>query len=68
MNMKEITAIAKTIGIKTSKLKKVNLVRVIQRTEGNFDCFASAYENVCDQTECIWRKDCFELANKQNKH
>lgn len=64
MNMQEIREIAKGIGIKTSRLGKVELIQTIQLNEGNFDCFASAKQGECDQSNCLWRKDCFSLANK----
>jgi hypothetical protein len=38
------------------------LIRAIQRKEGNFDCFATAHEGVCDQGGCLWRTDCFAAA------
>ena len=65
MKMQKIRDIAKSKGIKPSKLKKVDLVRAIQRTEGNFSCFATAVNGVCDQIGCIWREDCFSLAKKK---
>ena len=64
MNMQEIRGIAKDLGIKTSKITKVNLVRSIQLSEGNFDCFATASSGECDQLNCLWRKDCLSLAKK----
>ncbi|MGD8926471.1 MAG: SAP domain-containing protein [Thioalkalispiraceae bacterium] len=64
MQMQEIRNIAKEVGVKASKLKKVDLVRSIQTAEGNFSCFATAYAGDCDQTNCIWRDDCFAAARK----
>ncbi len=64
MKMQDIRKIAKQNGLKTSKLNKTLLVRKIQSTEGNFDCFASASNDYCDQTACIWQDDCFKLAKK----
>ena len=64
MLMQEIRDIAKDHGIKVSRLKKEELIREIQRTEGNFDCFASAKSGECDQMGCLWREDCFTLAKK----
>lgn len=65
MNMQEIKVIARTYGIKSDKLKKVDLVQTIQLAEGNFSCFATAVDSVCDQAGCVWRKDCFSLAKKK---
>lgn len=64
MNMQELRHIARDQGIKPGKQGKIDLVRSIQRIEGNFDCFATAREGICDQLECRWRKDCFTLARR----
>jgi len=65
MQMQDIRTIAKDIGIKTSRLSKVDLVRSIQIAEGNFNCFATAIEGDCDQMGCVWRDDCFAAAKKK---
>ncbi len=64
MTVTEIRRIATGLGIKAAKLSKVDLVRAIQRAEGNFDCFATAYAGECDQHDCSWRSDCFAAAKK----
>ena len=65
MNMQEIRGIARDMGIKSARLRKVDLVRTIQDKEGNFSCFATALNGACDQQGCIWRNDCFAMARKQ---
>jgi len=64
MNMKEIRAIAKAQGVKPLKRTKADLIKSIQLNEGNFDCFASAQQQACNQTCCLWRDDCFGQATK----
>jgi hypothetical protein len=64
MNLPQIRSIASSKGLKPGKLNKVDLVRAIQRQEGAFDCFATAYEGICDQAACLWREDCFSAAKK----
>ena len=59
MKMHEIRAIAKKMGINSFGKSKVELVRDIQRNEGNFDCYGTAVDEVCDQASCLWRDDCF---------
>ncbi len=44
--MQDIRKIAKQKGIPSSKYNKVTLVRKIQTTEGNFDCFKLAKKAV----------------------
>lgn len=62
MKLEEIRSIAKLHGIKPNKLSKTELVRTIQTEEGNFDCYATAYDGECDQGGCSWREDCFDAA------
>lgn len=64
MNMQEIREIAKKSGIRTSRMSKASLIQAIQLSEGNFNCFASAVDGVCDQLNCMWRDDCFSAAKK----
>jgi hypothetical protein len=58
MILKQIKEIAKEKGIKAGNMKKENIIRSIQRAEGNFDCFGTASSGYCDQTNCLWRNDC----------
>ncbi len=64
MKMKEIRIIAKAQGVKPLQRTKAGLIRSIQLQEGNFDCFASARQQTCSQTDCLWRDDCFAQASK----
>ena len=66
MKLDDIRNIARDKGIKPGKLNKTQLVRNIQREEGNFDCFATAESGNCDQQGCLWREDCFATAQKSN--
>ncbi|MGB9093404.1 MAG: SAP domain-containing protein [Gallionella sp.] len=65
MKMEEIRSIARAHHIQTAHLSKRDLIRSIQSDEGNFDCFATAYNGVCDQLNCIWREDCFGAAREK---
>jgi len=64
MHINIIRAKAKTLGLKTGRISKIELVRSIQRAEDNFDCFATAFNGVCDQEDCMWREECFTFAKK----
>lgn len=64
MKLEEIRGIAKSHGIKFNKLSKTELIKAIQAKEGNFDCYATAYDGECDQDDCCWREDCFEAAQQ----
>lgn len=65
MKLQEIKAIAKAKGIKAANIKKAELIRAIQREEGNFDCFGSSVSGLCDRMDCLWREDCLELMRKK---
>lgn len=62
MKMQELRDMAQILGVSTAGVDRIGLVRAIQRAEGNFDCFATAHEGICDQLTCLWRADCFRLA------
>ena len=57
MKMNEVKNIAKLLGIKSFGKGKVELIKEIQRKQGNFDCFGTA-EGYCDQLECLFRASC----------
>jgi len=58
MKAEEVRSIARSHQIGIKGLSKANMIREIQRHEGNFDCYASAFSGDCDQSDCRWRKDC----------
>ena len=61
MRMGEIKKRAKSLGLTiTPQMKKVELIKEIQRKEGNFDCFRTALD-YCDQEACLWKKECLIL-------
>lgn len=58
MRLSQIEKIAKSLGVKNAwKYSKKELIKAIQREEGNFDCFGTATD-FCDQMNCLWREDC----------
>lgn len=66
MNMREIRQMARERGAMIGNMTKVDAVRMIQLTEGNFDCFAKAADGQCDQGECLFHADCVKLAMKSD--
>jgi hypothetical protein len=67
MNIQSVRGIAKQRGVASRKLKKIELVRKLQRQESNYDCFAKAYDGYCDQSDCLWREDCLSLSTRHSK-
>ncbi len=60
MTLKQVKDMAKTKGVKVGNMKKENIIRTIQKAEGNFDCFGTAMGSICDQSNCLWREDCLQ--------
>jgi hypothetical protein len=58
MTLKQVKDIARQNKVKVGNMKKENIIRAIQRAEGNFDCFGTATEGTCDQIACLWKDDC----------
>lgn len=58
MKVQEIKEIAQRLEIPTGKLKKGELIREIQRVEGNCTCFDTGRSTLCGQAECLWIDDC----------
>ena len=58
MTVKEIQGIAKEMGLKTGRMKKTDMVRMIQDAEGNNTCFQTGGARSCGQDNCLWLSDC----------
>jgi len=57
MDMSLVKEKAKALGIKSVRKNSTDLVKDIQKAEGNFPCFKTA-SGFCDQQGCLWRSDC----------
>jgi hypothetical protein len=62
MKISVVRDIAKSRGMKAGKMDKTELIRAIQREEGNHDCFATSDVHQCNQPNCLWREDCLKVA------
>jgi hypothetical protein len=60
MEIDLIKAIARNRGLNPERLNKVDLIRAIQREEGNESCFQTGQAEGCDQGQCLWREDCLQ--------
>lgn len=58
MNMQEIKSIARERGVKPGTLKKSELIRSMQKAEGNEACYGTGRAAVCGQDNCLWKDDC----------
>ncbi len=60
MKMRELRQMAKRVGVEViPEMGKGNIIKAIQKAEGNFDCFGTAV-GYCDQEKCSFREDCLK--------
>ncbi|MEI8139801.1 MAG: hypothetical protein WCI03_08030 [bacterium] len=57
LNLAEIKAKAKALGVTADKLEKAELILAIQRAEKNTPCFGTG-TLACPHFVCCWRVDC----------
>ncbi len=65
ITLAKIKEIAKSKGINPGKMKKAEIIKTIQRAEGNFDCFGTATAGYCDQHGCFWITECLGPTNNR---
>ncbi len=59
MRLLDIEKKARAMGIKdTRRFSKKGLIRLIQKQEGNAECFGTLGRKDCPQMGCCWRSDC----------
>ncbi len=61
MKFQEIQKMAKTLGINSFGMRKTDLIRSIQRKEGNPECYGTERVEYCRELSCLWREDCIAL-------
>lgn len=66
MKMQEVRTMAKAMGITSFGKSKAELIREMQRKEGNFDCYGTAV-GYCDQVACCFRSSCLEDSKSTGK-
>lgn len=60
MNMTEIRRKARQVGVAPKKMKKLELVRTIQKREGFPDCYGRSAGH-CTNEACCFRSDCIRI-------
>lgn len=58
MKLQDIRTKAKQLGVNPNRMNKTDLIRTIQRAEGNIDCYATDRVATCGEIDCLWRADC----------
>ncbi len=56
--LQEVRTIARKMGIDTRNVTMTELIRTIQKAEGNTACFDTSSANTCGQINCLWRSAC----------
>ena len=67
MKLNGIRQMAKSMGIKSSGMLKIDLIRTIQRAEHNFDCYGTERVDHCREMQCLWRGECIRLSEHPKK-
>jgi hypothetical protein len=58
MKFQDIQKLAKNMGINAFRMKKIDLIRSIQREENNIECYGTPRVDHCGEMSCLWRSDC----------
>jgi hypothetical protein len=61
MRFNEIQKKAKGMNINTFHMKKTDMIRLIQRSEHNIECYGTDRVIICNEDGCLWRVDCLSL-------
>jgi hypothetical protein len=56
-SMSDIKEMGKKLGVNAAKMQKPELIRAIQKAEGNIPCFATGLTS-CSELKCCWRDEC----------
>lgn len=58
MTKQQLIDLAKQRHVFDPSLSNIELIRRIQLSEGNLDCYARGARDRCEQYECLWRSGC----------
>jgi hypothetical protein len=64
MNVEAICPPANQHCFNLGKLIRIDLIKALRSDGDDFDCFASAHNSVCDQSNCFWRQSCLAAARQ----
>jgi len=60
MKIQDIRKMAGKHKIDSFGMTKMQMIRALQKAEGNFDCYGRAASGFCDQGACLWKEDCLK--------
>jgi len=61
MKFNDIRKMAKSMGINTYRMKKVDIIHAIQMAENNIECYDTERVEYCSEDSCLWRDDCLKF-------
>lgn len=62
--LQEVRSMAKSLGLSNlTQLRKPDLIRAVQKAEGNSPCFQQLSD--CGQDDCLFMSDCQTLSAKR---
>ena len=67
IQLMETMKIEGTFDTKQDYVDLVNLVRSIQRAEGNIDCYRRGRQQ-CDRISCAWRNHCLIVSEEKSPY
>ena len=63
MKINDVRKIAKGMRINTYAMNKNDIIRAVQQSENNVECFATERVEYCNEDKCSWRGDCLFINN-----
>jgi len=65
MKMQDVRELGRKLGLKFPVgTTKVQAIRMVQKAEGNFDCFGRAENGFCNQKGCLFYVECLRVSKK----
>ncbi len=58
MNFDRVKEIARERGVKPGRMKKAELIRMMQSREGSLPCYDTGRIAECGELDCLWRESC----------
>ena len=63
MKINDLRKVTKGMRINTYAMKKNDIIRAVQQSENNVECFATERVEYCNENKCSWRGDCLSINN-----
>ena len=61
MKFSDIQKYARILGVNSFGMKKIDLIKAIQKAENNIPCYGTTRVEHCGEMSCLWRSDCVNL-------